>query len=555
MKSLLRNSRMSRLTLAGKELRQVRTFGWKAAAALVLLVLLLMVSVYAAWKFPGNEKVYMVDAGELAPILASSPRIELGSNNPDVSINRTEAWVASGMKGYAAYKNVLDTLDYHNSLIVDRAYRQGRINYSVVFPIWVKLLDIEEASNMSSAASNDEQAVNIQQGAYRGAGDVRGAIESALTETKFNEIITPSDLDRILPVKSIVLMLLLLTPLVFISTMYNNSVFEEKIEKKATLLFVSGLRPWQITINKTLPYMAGAFAITVAMLAYFNYATLIWMLAPLAAIVMLYFSLNFLLSVVSRSYKEISFLKTSMGSVFIAYILLPTLFTQMSDIAYISPLTSIVQLVEGNMVPFKLYFFSFAPMLLASIAIYYFAQLLVNEELLYSHKGITAKILDMVSGFLTKPYRVGLFTIFTFPIILTIELVFLLLVALPSKDVGLLFLVLIAVAAIVEELFKNVSIYLVYSRGLFDAPVWKLALYSGSAFALAEKGLLLVMIPVLLQAYAKIVIPVLIVPFVFHSLTCAAFALLARRTSHPAIFIVPIAIHILYGVAVYGVFA
>jgi len=547
------------------EIRQIRRADSKTVLFLVVFLFIAALAVYASFTFQADEKVYSVNAdGELADILQQSPRLEIVDGDADVVVSDSVN-IKTTQKGRAAFKNILDTLDAHNRAVLDSMYADDMIDYYDIYPVWAKLLDMEDLPEIEEVTQDtikdDIAELRVQRAGYRGTTDVRGAFENAMTQTKYNELSTPDQLDRLFPIRSIIISLLIITPIIFLTTAYNNSFFNEKLQKKATLLFVAPLKGRTIIISKSMPYVGAALAIILPMIAYFNHElkVLFMVLLPLLSIILLYFSVNFLLTVLARSYKEISFLKTSLGSVFIAYILLPTLFLEMSDIAFISPLSSIVALIDNSELGIKIYLWSFLPMLFTSVVVYYFASLLFDEEHFYSDKGMLSKMLDMISVFIRRPIHISYLTLLSFPLVLVIELIFLMLVALPTRDVNFLFIMLILVAATVEELFKNIGIYLVYTRKLLDISVWKLALFSGVAFALAEKSLLIAMLPALLDSYSRIVppgilLPALIVPFIFHSLTCLVFGSLAKKTRNVLIFAVPIFIHIVYNLIIFRVF-
>jgi len=563
------------LSIAANEIRRIKGVGGKELLYLFLVVILAVFLIWASFSYgTENEYIYSVasDDETIKGILKENPKIMV--ENPDkeydVILNNGNINIKKNAKAVSALKNVVDAINARNNAMLELAYQENEITYYDLFPVWIKLRStdaLEELTQDSTSAGepgeetteNDQASLEASRGLYRTRDPtaIKDAVENALTKTEYDVLTTPDELNKILPIKSIILALLIVTPIIFISTAYNNSFFEEKIEKKASLIFVSPIKTIDIVVGKSLPYFIASLAVILPMIIFFNHrpTTILLALPPLLAIVLLYFSLNFLLTVLSRSYKEISFLKTSMGSVFIAYVLLPTLFMEVSDIAFVSPLTTIAHLIEENTIALKPYVFSFLPMLFAGIVIYYFASLLVNEEHYFTNKSILEKIADMLSIFLKKPINVAFLTMLSFPLVIVIELIFLLLVVLPTKDIGFLFLLLIVVAATVEEFFKNIGIYLIYTRKLLKASPFVLGILSGAAFAFVEKSLLLIMMPELLTAYYKITLPALIVPFFFHSLTCVIFAVLVRRKKSYFTFIAPVALHIVYGITVFRVFA
>ena len=548
------------ISLSRAELGRFRRMGRPAAAGLLALLALTGLLVWLSFRLVQSEHLYSVysDDPKLASILEKHPKIRLTADDSDVAFCCGRASLTGTDKSLAAMKAAVESIQADNQLSMEHALRRGELEYYDLFPVWVRLLDINGLGDGTGEARPDEELeLARQQYLSRDPASVRAAVEGALTKTQLNELTTPGDLNKVLPLKSLMLAIFILTPLIFISTGHNNSFFDEKVDKRATLLFVSPASRWALVFGKSLPYLAGSLLVIVPALAFFGRSAQAVLLAlpPLIAVVVFYYSLNFMLTVLSRSYKEMSFLKTSIGSAFIAYLLLPTLFMDISDIAFISPLTSIAHLAEHGSIAFKPYVFSFLPMLLAGFVIYMFAGLLFNEEHYYSHRPLREKLLVMIALFLKSPWRIAALTALTFPLVLVAEVMFLMLVALPTRDIAVLFLLLIAVAAVVEEFFKNIGIYLVYKLRLFRAGPLLMAALSGLTFALIEKAALLAMLPSLVSAYGRIVLPALAVPFLFHALTCYVFALLIRRTPDWRLFVVPMAMHLIYGLAVFGVFA
>ena len=569
-----RDLRMLRLKLLlTNELRRLHKASRRSTISLVAFALVAGLLIYASLIYSADEEIYRIatDNETIAGIITLDPKSEVVKEDYDVLVS-DELKIQDTDKGLSAFKNLLDSFSAYNQNKIGSALASGTINDSRAFPVWVVMLPMDELRDRGDAFDETELEEQEQERqmleeqrqrfASRQPGSVRAAVEDTLAKADFGELTTPDQMGRILPINSIIISLIVLTPLIFISTLYNNSFFEEKIQKKATLLFISPLSRLQVIAGKSLPYIAGSVILIMPFLFYLQPKLIMSLsLLPLASIVLLYLSCNFMLTVFSRSYKEMSFLKTTFGSVFIAYMLLPTLFMEITDISFISPLTSIAYLAEHATVPAIPYLFSFLPMLAAGLIIYYFASRLFCEENYYSLSSMTDKAFEMVAAFITRPRRVAYFTLLSFPLILVIEMVFLMLVALPTQEAGFLFVLLILVAAVVEELFKNISIYLVYERNLFDVSPLKLGIYSGVAFAAAEKGLLLFMMPELVGVLSKISAPAaflpivaLAIPFIFHSLTCIMFGYVFRQTKSRLAFALPVALHLAYGLSIYMVF-
>lgn len=525
--------------ILARELKSV-TFGKKQIAFAVLLIIFLGLLAVFYHMNPASE-IYTVKAKNktIENIIQKHPRISV-EGHPDVFLEYPRLY---SEKRYAALKSSLDAIRDHNKKVLQMAPEDE------VFPVWVRLLD-QQVQNITVEEENtttqDTDDAESSSGVPR-KPDVRQGV-TALTNAEFEKLSTPGSMNQYLSLNSIILALIILTPLIFISTAHNNSFFSEKISKRASLLFMSPVSKLRLIAGKTSAYFIPTFlVIFIAMIIVKPRFEILYALPPIFAVMLLYFSLNNLLTTLSNNYKDMSFFKTTLGTIFISYLLLPTLFAGISDVAYISPLTTVVESFQGDFPGLKKYIFSFLPMLFTSIIIYYFSSLMFNEENYFATKPITKKIADMLSIFLKRPRNIFFLTILFYPLIIVIELIFVMLVLLPGSN---FLLVLIPVAAITEEIFKNIGIYLVYKRRLFRASPLKLAIYSGAGFALAEKLMVLVMIPALISAYSKIVIGFILFPFIFHSLTCLLFAFLVKRYRSFYLVLIPIVVHIVYNLVV-----
>jgi hypothetical protein len=474
------------------------------------------------------------------------------------------------LKRDAAVKNIIDAVSEYNYNLYIYEYNKNDDLFYDLFPVWVMLLDRNEIisdqerfyeefnttlEQQSGAENRMQQDINeFRRGISAGEDyDFQKQVTDLLFQSNYEDMTTPSNLVISLPLQSIVFGLLILTPLMFISTGYLSSLYNERIKNRSSVLFSCAITRGEIVIGKTLPYLIAALIVSAVLV--FAVRPDIWgVLYAIPAIltsILGYFAVCFALVLLSRSYKEISFLKTSIASVYIGYLLLPTFFLSLHDAAFMSPISAVTEIMTSGELGFQLYAFSIIPIFLSSIILYYFFSKIFCEEGLLIDS-IPKKLYFGLSRIVKNKRNIFLVSFMSFPVVVLIESVFLIFLLLPFDNPFWPMLALIAVAGVTEEIVKNISIYSAYRINKLKANPIVIGVVSGVGFALAEKAMLLVMLPELVSNYNIIVIPVLIVPFIFHSLTCAAFAALAKRTRmrFKSLILIPIAIHILYNIAV-----
>ena len=531
-----------------------------------------------------SEQIYTVAVDDLylVEILGNNNKLHSELYEPsktyDVVINNAgdlNVTVQNTEKSKAALKAVVDVLKAYNYQMYRLSFQFNEIGFTDLYPVWIELRDIKEleellksrkfdSETIGSAAQTEGSQSKIEQfrislEKQRKTIEVKSIIDSATKKTKYNEVTVPDEIATQMPLKGIFLALLVITPMIFVTTHFNNSFFSEKIDKRASLLFMTPATKFELVAGKTLPYIIASLLLTYPIMLFINPSLKAFFLVglPLITITLFYFSLNYVIVMLARSFKDLSFLKTSIGSFFIGYLLLPTLFSSLSEISYVSPLTVITKVIGNEAVPLKAYIFSSIPMLLSAFVIFAFFTLIFNDEDFYVTGTIMSKLFAILKHYLHNVQNLFFVSFLMFPMALILESTFLVIVALSVRNIMGPIIMLVVVAAIVEEIIKNMGIFVIYQADLLKKKnPFLLALLSGFGFATAEKAVLLIMVPILIKVHYQIVLVGLFIPFIVHTITCLVFALLMHflssklRKNSYLLFIVPIAIHILYNLLV-----
>ncbi|WP_456475010.1 ABC transporter permease [Candidatus Pyrohabitans sp.] len=242
-----------------------------------------------------------------------------------------------------------------------------------------------EVSLKPSSLSNSE-VVNLVE-RYRGsAADTKGISQEE------SRITLPAIFSPPLPFRSVLLTFLLAFPIYLFSQFYSSSMLEERTNRRAELLLTSPLRGEEVVAGKTLVHfllaLGSATAVALILIKRVE-AEIILVLIP---VILFFLSLSFLASLLSRSYKENSFIIIFISVIFFSFLFFPAMFVDIHTVSNISPVSMIVSVLEGGNVGVSQYIFTTFPLFAISAVLFFIGALMFREEVLFSQKSITHKI-------------------------------------------------------------------------------------------------------------------------------------------------------------------
>ncbi|SMO79376.1 ABC-type transport system permease protein [Halorubrum cibi] len=321
---------------------------------------------------------------------------------------------------------------------------------------------------------------------------------------------SPGSITPPFPFASLVLAFAFLVPMNFLAQAYGSSVLEERTNRRGEPLLVTPLSPTEIVAGKTLPYVAVAVAVTsLIALAVGGGAVSVLAVLPIAAT---FLAATFVGAVFARSFKELTFVTVAVSVLLTSYAFVPAIFTNVTPVALISPLTLVVFDLQGEAVSIGEFLFATGPTAIAATLLFGLGLGVYREEDLFTQKPVTRKFLDALAVRLSAvgegvhespptgiaariPGRarglvaVAFLTACTIPFVFVAELLAVaILFALP---VTVSIPVLLVVIAFIEELAKSVHLYAGFERGVLartDRVALAVGLASGLGFFLAEKA-------------------------------------------------------------------
>ncbi len=591
------------------------------AVVLLTVALVALVGPLAVLSGVGLEDgLYRVSVDETSPyyevaaaeetfvVVAGADREQLTAGGVDLLVDDGRLRSADTDKGAAARETFRDAVRRYNE-------RQLRLepNLSAAFPVEVslefreqggiaELVGAETGDSAGEATDSDDDADSKESDNNTGTGTDGGdttdsSTDSGDTESRntdstadsaddgpdgpLSDVLSlpgnsvtgsPAELSAPFPFQSLVLAFLFIIPLNFLIQLYGSTILSERLDRRGELLLVAPVSRGEIIGGKTLPYVVGAMVVEATLavgLVYLVQGRLGGLVSVLAVtpLVMLFLGTTFLGAMFARSYRELTFVTVTITVGLTAYAFVPAIFTDVNEIALISPLTLVVQELQAETVSLPAMAFSLTPPLLVAGVCFALGAGLYREEDMFAQRSIPGRVLDALAGPVTARWQVGVMTMVLVPFVFVAQL-FAIALFFPLGAVGPSAVVLVLVVVVVtEEVAKSVHVYAAYEHGRFDRGLRTalvLGLASGAGFFLAEKVALLaqlVGLPDLAVGEAgllggvttgPVLLLFLLAPLTLHVVTAVISAVGAShgRRWYTVAVVVAMAVHLLYNLSV-----
>ena len=521
------------LVIAWREVARVRKqFGSRTSALVVLAFLIVLgISAFALWNTLSlGSGLYQIGVSGNVPPIRDSRFVII---NVDVEQGKTlleQQRIDLLIDGY----QVISRHDSKSQYAV-RALKQ-----------YMEKEELERVGNtyLESAAFPLRARIN-----YLGAAQA-----TTQQGTQPEETIIPSLTPPPLPFEQVIVALLYILPITFVSIFFTSSFMDEKINRRLTILLSAPVTPFQIIFGKMLPYVVFTLA-AIAFLAVQTHANVLLTLAIFLPTTLFIFAIYLMVPLFYRTFKDVTFIAMLVTTLTTAYLVLPAIFTDVTDLSFVSPLTLAVKMYRGEPFGWREYLFPSLPMAAIFGFSMYAGTHLLNEEFLIGYKPLSKKIGDAIYLLMshTKLYlSVPLWSVLVIPGVYMAQIIVLAFAA--DLPLGLTLGVTLFVSAFVEELAKSVGIVMLMDRGKIETPrqvVWY-AFLSVLGFFVGEKLLVLISLTVVLQASISSVLfgtgLLLFVPLIAHFMFTTLVTLLRVKTklSYAAAVTIGAMFHFLY---------
>jgi ABC-type Na+ efflux pump permease subunit len=348
---------------------------------------------------------------------------------------------------------------------------------------------------------------------------------------------TPAEIQPPFPFQSLLLAFLFIVPMNFVIQAYGSTIMNERLNRRGELLLVAPVSAGEIVAGKTLPYLTALVAFTLGVTVLVGgHALSIAAVIPLA---LLFLAATFVGGMFARSFKELTFVTVAISVFLTTYAFVPAIFTDVTPIALISPLTLVVMDLEGSGASLVEYVFSTGPVYCSSFVLFGLGVSVYREEDMFTQRPMHLKALDAFGIHVREYWHVALFSAVLIPFVFLVQLLALATLFPLSLQIGII--VLLVVVSCVEEVAKSVHIFAAFEHDRFERTVpvgIGLGVASGIGFFLAEKaahlgqlvGLDRIELAAVYQhSFAVESIALLLIPVVLHSTTASVSALGARR--------------------------
>ena len=471
------------------------------------------------------------DAVAAQPSLTSvSPdRASLGETADIVVLDGGGVVASDTQKGEAAAAEFREAVESHNERLM-----AGEANATAAFPLTVRLQYVSRSSGFGGGATlgepidgddatddatADADGTASDDTTAGDGGDDTGDRDERTDSDEAESLAVPSigggafgadtvgapgSITPPFPFVSLLLAFVFLVPMNFLIQAYGASVLDERTNRRGEPLLVTPLSPADIVAGKTLPYVAVAVLVTTFLAAAVGGGVLsVLAVLPIAAT---FLAATFVGAMFARSFKELTFVTVGVSVLLTTYAFVPAIFTNVTPVALVSPLTLVVFDLQGEAVSAGEFLFSTAPMAVAALLLFGLGLGVYREEDMFTQKPVARKFLDALAVRLSAVDAAGgeraasrsrlralgavaFLTACTVPFVFVAELLAVaLLFALP---VTVSIPVLLVTIAFIEEVAKSVHLYAGFERGVFartDRVAVAVGLASAVGFFLAEKA-------------------------------------------------------------------
>ena len=418
-------------------------------------------------------------------------------------------------------------------------------------------LEQQELARIGSAYP-DTEAFPLRVGVQYLDPDQPPPVQTANQETPQaapnDQVIIPSLMTPPAPFTQVIVALLYVLPVTFISIFFTSSFMDEKINRRLVILMSTPVLPWQIILGKMLPYAIFANVAT-ALIAYFTNADILLALAIFAPTTMFIFAIYLMVPLFYRTFKDTTFISMLVTTLTTAFLVFPAMFTDVNDLALISPLTLAVKMYRDEAFTWREYLFPSFPMAAIFGLSLYASTRMLNEEFLMGYKPITRKLADAVFLILDRSHlylSVGLVSMLFIPIVYLAQLVMLAIAS--NLPLRLMVAVVLVASVLIEEVIKSMGVVVLIERKVIHSArsILGLTFMSALGFLAGEKLLLFFSISMVSESTLSEAIfsssGFLLIPLLAHFVFTAIIALLygKLKVHYPVAIIAATVFHTIY---------
>jgi ABC-type Na+ efflux pump permease subunit len=370
-----------------------------------------------------------------------------------------------------------------------------------------------------------------------------GSKETPLTlptgkSTKFRlEYSTPDKITSPSLLEKLIYSFFFVVPSFFVIQVFSSSLIEDKISRRIEVL-IPAARSYEVILGKVFLYLV--FSLLSVVIVSLIFGESVICLLFIFPIILFLMAVQCFTSIISRSYRELTFLSLSLSLLLTTYVFIPAIFSGTIPVSKISPITLMLSFFETSKINVREYVFSTFQFYSMAFILFHLSSKAMDSEILYS-KSILNKIVLLNEKIIKRSSYVFAASISSIPFVFMVEFFLLSMLFILPQVYSIP--ILIASIALVEETFKASFVYAAYKN---SANLYISALLSALGFFIGEK--IIVMLNIATQYNFLFLSKFLVFPLLLHCLTMLVFASLLRFGFDRALA-VSITIHYIYNYA------
>ncbi len=406
-------------------------------------------------------------------------------------------------------------------------------------------------------SSHTDQAVRDQLEERKGS---RGLPEFNAEFVSDQDIIVPSLMTPPTPLAQVILAFLYVVPLFFVSVFFTSSFMEEKTNRKLIILMSAPVTPLQVIIGKMLPYLVYGILCVIGITLVLG-GSVPAGLAIFTPVMLFIMAIYLMVALLYRTFKDQTFFSVLAVWVITAYLVAPAMFSGVSNLSYISPLTLAVQMYQGESFGITQYLLSTTPMYLIFAVAVFLGTRMFNEEFLMGFRPLHRKIGEAVYLAVNKDHlslSIFFLSLCAIPLVFMVQLASIVVASNLPMPASLW--ALFAVSIVVEEVAKSTGIVVLIKNGIIRSrrALIMLSLVSALGFLLGEKLLLYLAMSVVSQSLfieALFSAGLLVAPMLMHFVATAVVCLTTARLGvrfYPLAILAGGILHAVYNLYIIG---
>ncbi len=534
------------LRVARFELRKSRRRYGKGSVLLIILTSLFALIISYLSVITGIDS----DSGIYSANVPVNDGSFILSDDPDVYFDGSSIFVKKTDKSLAAADELIRTLKEQHRVMVEEKY--GELAHPVLVSVKYITVNLSQAGYESGyeiigreTGAGVEEGKNLSQAGYESGYEIIGRETGAGVEegveigVEVNKTTTnykpPEDIEIPSLVEKMVLAFLFIIPSYFTVQVFSSSLLEDKLLRRLEVM-LSAVGRVDILLGKLFPYLILSFLSALAVSLLLNSPMAFIFALP---VVFLLFTAHSFVVMISRSYREATFLLLVVSLLITIYAFIPAVFSTAIPLSKISPITLLLLHLRGESVNLWDALISFAHLGVMATVFLYLSMKALNPDIAHG-RSMIAKLIEVSRLSIRNSYQAFLFAFLSVSFALMAEMFAVMAVFILPQT--LMIPALIVSVAIVEEIIKGLIVV--------SQPCVRRAIATALGFFTGEKFLIVANV---LQEYSLAFLgQYLVFPLAIHMLTAILFALIVRRDISfiPHAFSLAVTIHAIYNYAV-----